>query len=304
MSSLQAVPTQRRKSTVRQLATKSETIRPVLNVESERRNTLRSDDSPKGIALTVTDGGRHFHSELRRGLIPILTGAWEWRLTIANAEIHSTDYWTTICSETNADSAYVELELDLDGGFQIERQVFVARQDQFVFLADVLKGPAAALGEYRIRLPVAQGTDWTPAAETQDGQLVAGRRSVATVLPVCLPEWRSEPGGTLSARDGKLELTMPLRGQRLQAAVFLDLDPRRMRKPFTWRRLTVGEALQWVPQDVAVGYRVQVGKSQWLIYRSLAPRGNRTVLGQNFSSEFVVARFRSDGTAEKLLEIE
>jgi hypothetical protein len=72
----------------------------------------------------------------------------------------------------------------------------------------------------------------------------------------------------------------------------------------TWRQLTVGESLNVVSRDVAAGYRVQIGKSQWLIYRSLGTRGNRTVLGQNFSSEFVVARFRPDGTAEKLLEIE
>jgi hypothetical protein len=72
----------------------------------------------------------------------------------------------------------------------------------------------------------------------------------------------------------------------------------------TWRRLTVAESLNVVPADMAVGYRIQVGKSQWLIYRSLSPSRNRTVLGQNFSSEFVVARFLPTGKAETLLEIE
>ncbi len=56
--------------------------------------------------------------------------------------------------------------------------------------------------------------------------------------------------------------------------------------------------------EVAVGYRVQVGKQQWLFYRSLAKAANRSLLGQNLSSEFFVARFDSQGDAQELIEIE
>jgi hypothetical protein len=67
----------------------------------------------------------------------------------------------------------------------------------------------------------------------------------------------------------------------------------------------VAEALQIQPPDVAVGYRVQCGKKQWLIYRSQAARGNRTVLGQNTSSEFLAARFLSpSGDVEQLIMVE
>jgi hypothetical protein len=55
---------------------------------------------------------------------------------------------------------------------------------------------------------------------------------------------------------------------------------------------------------LAVGYRVQVGGQQWLFYRSLGPRGNRTLLGHNLVTEFLAARFNRDGVAESLLEIE
>ena len=64
---------------------------------------------------------------------------------------------------------------------------------------------------------------------------------------------------------------------------------------------TVAESLQTVGRDIAVGYRIQIGKEQWLIYRSLCASSNRTVLGQNYSTEFVVARFRPNGIAEKML---
>ncbi len=55
----------------------------------------------------------------------------------------------------------------------------------------------------------------------------------------------------------------------------------------------------------AVGYRAQCGRDQWLIYRSLAPKANRTLLGQNTSSEFLVARFLApEGEIDELVEIE
>ena len=85
--------------------------------------------------------------------------------------------------------------------------------------------------------------------------------------------------------------------------LFIDLDPQRLGKKLTWRQLTVAEKLVIQSHDVAVGYRVQVGDRNWLVYRSLAEKGNRTVLGQNFSTTFALARI-TGGEAEKLIEIE
>lgn len=101
-----------------------------------------------------------------------------------------------------------------------------------------------------------------------------------------------------------LELHQAADGRRLMAPLFLDLDPRRMRRRLTWRQLTVAESLSIQAADVAVGYRVAIGSQQWLIYRSLGPRGNRTVLGHNLSTESLVARFDSSGEVESIVEIE
>jgi hypothetical protein len=49
---------------------------------------------------------------------------------------------------------------------------------------------------------------------------------------------------------------------------------------------------------------VQIGRLQWLVYRSLAQPAVRTVLGKNLLSEFLVGRFLSDGKVDTLLEIE
>ena len=55
---------------------------------------------------------------------------------------------------------------------------------------------------------------------------------------------------------------------------------------------------------MAVGYRVAIGKKQWLIYRSLARPANRSLLGHNLESETLVARFDRRGEVESLIEIE
>ncbi len=57
-------------------------------------------------------------------------------------------------------------------------------------------------------------------------------------------------------------------------------------------------------RNVAAGYRVQFAKRQWLVYRSLTRPTNRTVLGQNLSSDFLHARFDRSGETQAILEVE
>jgi hypothetical protein len=108
----------------------------------------------------------------------------------------------------------------------------------------------------------------------------------------------------LRATGAILTHTLARTGRRLYAPLLLDLNRTRVRKQRTWRRLTVGAELRPVALEAAVGYRVQIGKEQWLIYRSLAPAANRTVLGQNTVRDFLFARFNCDGHVEPLVEIE
>lgn len=127
----------------------------------------------------------------------------------------------------------------------------------------------------------------------------------ALVLPVALGEWSGDDSaGRLVAEGERLALSQTAIGGALYAPLFIDLDPRRIEQPCTWRRLTVATRLKAEPPDVASGFRIQVGSRQWLIYRALACRDNRTVLGHNLLSEFFVGRFSRKGTAQSLLEIE
>jgi hypothetical protein len=178
----------------------------------------------------------------------------------------------------------------------------------------------------------------TPADKTREALVTAGDVQ-GRVFPLGLGEWRSDRrqgdlrvvedqrhagnGHSTNGHTGNghahecmasddqtavsglhLELTSRATGRRLYAPWFIDLEAKRLSRPFTWRSLTVGEERAIVPADTAVGYRVQCGKSQWLVYRSLGPIGNRTVLGKNMMSDFLLARFKPAGDTQPLIEVE
>jgi hypothetical protein len=122
---------------------------------------------------------------------------------------------------------------------------------------------------------------------------------------LALPEWRAgAANGSLADNQGRLTLAQAGDGENLLAGLFIDVDPTRIRKPLTWRQLTVAADREIVAADVAVGYRVRIGQQQWLIYRSLAAPDIRTVLGKNLMHELFVGRFLRQGGTETLLEIE
>ena len=182
--------------------------------------------------------------------------------------------------------------------------MFLARNDLVLLLADCVLSRGEAQWTYRGRLPMPAGVRFQASRALREGFLTGGRRR-ALVLPLALPEWRADARvGQLTADAGGLELFQSAEGAGMFAPLWFDLDPRRLAKPATWRRLTVAENRQVVSDETAVGYRAMVGRRQWLVYRSLGPRGNRTLLGHNLVSQTLVARFLPKGEVEPLLEVE
>jgi hypothetical protein len=198
----------------------------------------------------------------------------------------------------------LELQLKLGTDRRLQRQFLLARKDRFLLVADVLLGDRSQRIEYCHAIPVTEDVKFQPARETREGHLV-GKRRLARVMPLALPEWRSARSpGSLEATNDILQLRMETQGRRLYAPLFFDLDANRIRRLATWRQLTVAEHLEIQPADEAVGYRVQVARQQWLFYRSLGSQGNRTLLGHNLASEFLAARLGFKGQVDNVVEIE
>jgi hypothetical protein len=157
---------------------------------------------------------------------------------------------------------------------------------------------------YAMKLPLAEAIQCQPAGETRE-VLLKGVKQRLAVLPLALPEWRSDVRrGELAAEGNQLVLRQSTVGQNLYVPLLIDLDRQRVKRGLTWRQLSVAQQRKLQPADVAVGYRAQSGRDQWLVYRSLVPPDSRTVLGQNLGTESLLARFKRDGTIKRLIEIE
>ena len=254
--------------------------------------------------LVASFRDQDFRIELSQQKELLLAGTWTPEVRLDGKSLQTESNWQDLCWVSDGDVDYLELEIKLSRGVRIQRHVAMAREDRFLFLADaVLNCPDGTI-DYCGRFSLAKDVGLAPAEETNEAFLM-GQKAAALALPLALPEWRVESSpGQLASTSDSVEIQLSGQGGALFAPLFLDLKPRRMTRPLTWRRLTVAESLEIVPPSVAVGYRVMVGKSQWLIYRSLTGATNRTLLGHNLATEMLVARFDKKGEVEPLIEIE
>lgn len=275
-----------------------------LHAEEAGVALLRTNWSRRSELVAISFGDEVVQTEFARSGDRYWSGNWDCRVSLDERPLRIQSKWQSICWMADDESVYLELEAEFEGDVTVQRQIVLGRRDRFLFLADVVLGPAGRSISYEGRLPLAADVEVRSTEETREIYLSDSERDLL-VLPLAMPEWRVEPAsGVLEREDAGLRLTQSSRDGSLYAPLFIDLDSRRNRKPCTWRRLTVAEHRQILPPSVAAGFRVQVGKQQWLVYRSLAPATNRTLLGHNLISEFLVARFTRKGMPDPLVEIE
>jgi hypothetical protein len=292
---------------------------------------LRNRWSAPPTQATVDFSGPQVWLDLTCGNQPLLHGLLSTAIRVDEQPLSPASGWTEVCWHSDADCDYLEIEQKLSGGWLLQRHLLLVRRDESLLLADSIlsenklppqeflaTGSNAPRLEYSTSLPFAPGVSFAPQKETREGHLqgsptrkrkepseVAGT-PLALVLPLALPEWRKQPcPGELTASEKSLTHSLRATGRNLFAPLWLDLNPNRFKKAeATWRQLTVGESLAIQPREVAVGYRVQVHYSQFLLYRSLAWRGNRTVLGKNFATDFACCRFHPNGEVDEILEVQ
>ena len=289
------------KSTARRLPADRPSVS--LHCEESAASILCADWNRGSPQLSLQFAEDPVQMELLNGGEILWSGPWQMQVQLDGRPLAPVSKWREIVWLSDKDVDYLELELCLTAGLRVQRHILLAKQERFVFLADAVLGVAPAKLHYRGVLPLAPAVEVRSAEDMRECFLF-GRQRQALVLPLALPEWRCDrQWGDLTASGG-LVLQQQSQGQNLFAPLFVDLDRRRMTRGLTWRQLTVGEDRHVVPRDRAVGYRVQVGREQWIVYRSLARPGNRTLLGHNLVSETLLGRFTGKGLVESLVEIE
>ncbi len=269
---------------------------------------LRTDWSRRSPQLGVMYADGQLQTELSNAKRLIWSGCMQPQVWLDNQPLSPHSTWEESCWFSDNDVDYLELELELGDDVSVQRQLLLAREEKFLYVADAVLSPQHC-GEIRIlsRLPLVSSVQWNPEAETYDGEILdSSGRWLATVMPLSLPEWRiGRHHGFLELENQSLQIDQSATGHALYAAWFIDLHPRRANHQHrTWRHLTVAEQRRQVPRDQAVGYRAQVGKRQYLFYRSLNDSQNRTVFGQNLICEFLAGRVDRRGNVEKLVELD
>ncbi len=237
---------------------------------------------------------------------PLLAGEWTASVELDQQSQLQLDEWGEVCWFSDDDVDYLELEAKFGQHARVQRQVLFFREDRLLLLADAMLCDQLGAWSLSSRLPLAGDVQFEAAKKTTEGFIVSPSGGRSLVLPLHLPEWRRQPTlGSLTAEGELLVAQNHVQGQRLYTATLISLCNSHAKKPFTWRRLTVGEDLKIVGAEEAVAYRVQIGTDQWLLYRSLAQTKRRTALGMHTLSEFFVGRFDgSDGEVETLLTVE
>jgi hypothetical protein len=280
--------------------------RPSLNSDWAGISVLADGWSQSDARLAVKYIDKDVTLDLSVDNQPLLAGVWSFQATCDGQPLTGAGEWEQSCWECGKKYDFLELSLQLSSDMRLERQLLFGRKDRVLYLAEMLIANDRAPRQLQLssNFPFAPGAVWYPETETRDGLVNAGRVRAA-VMPLGLREWRSDPrGGAIFYNDGHLTLTQESRGAALCCPLFIDLNSERTKRERTWRQLTIGEALEIVPSDVAVGYRAQSGDDQWLVYRSLGLPGNRTLLGHNCAGEFCAGRFSTEGKFKEWIEIE
>jgi len=252
---------------------------------------------------------------------PLLFGLWTFDIHLGTKTLSPAGKWSKICEHTERGCDYVEIELPLSGDYRLQRSLLVNHKDKVLLLTDaVLADEEQDTNEslsYRAEFyvsPKLRAKTSTEATEIEFRSVGRGTAPVFRALPLALPEWTvAKPvgtklnglvSGTFTETEGTLVLRQESTGASLFVPLLFDLNADRLSKRYTWRQLAVGENLQRVQEDQAVGYRIQLGQDQFLLYRSLTARANRTVLGHNLMDDFCFARFDPETGVDPLIAIE
>lgn len=280
--------------------------------EGDSVAVLRTHWGRGAVRLLLDFSAPRHQLEIAVGDRLVVAGEWGWSVEADGVPLLPTGPWTVCCFESDAKASFLEIVAPLPGGLQAERQIVLLPRDRILILTDSITDAGACLPAsgrpdriaYRSHLPLAEAAA-SREAETRELRLKVGDRQAWRVLPLALPEWRTATAaGTLDEDGDVLRLRGEGQGGRYSFPVWFDLDPDRSEIPLTWRPLSVADQRQNLQAHEAVGFRVQVGLEQWLLYRALDTPRNRTLLGCNVACEFLVGRLRRSGEVSRTLEIE
>jgi hypothetical protein len=278
---------------------------PSFHNEAEREALLRNHAGAQADRIVVLYGDAVPVFELSGRGRSFFNGVWEAAVTLDGRVVPLAGAWEQVCWHADEEIDYLELRCRIEPDVCVERQFILPRQGHFAVLADSIVTTEARQIDYRARFSPAPKVRCRSDRLTRECRLTA-ETSVARLFPLSLPQERvKSASGALIARGRDVELTQSGAGNALFVPLFIGWDPKLSRAAADWSRLTVGEVRSALPASAAAGFRLRLGRKQWVVYRSLAASGHaRSILGYHTHHETVVGEFTADGTVKPLVEIE
>ena len=283
---------------------KKSDVLPVMQSDWARVGCLRSDWSPEADRLVVAHHEALPQIELAACGRSLISGTWEMKLQIAGEPVALGDEWSCVCWNSDEDADYLELQMPLDDGLRLERQLLLSRTGHFAVLAEIVAGAGSERVDSCSRLPLVAGVGAEADVATRECRL-AGNGLRARCFPLALPQDRVQgTAGALEAHSNLLELRQAAVGG-LYAPLVIDWHPGRRRVEAQWRTLTVSEDGRTLKSDEAAGHRLRLGRHQLLVYRSLVRSDeHRAVLGHHTLHETVIGQFDGKGDVTPILMVE
>jgi hypothetical protein len=235
----------------------------------------------------------------------LLAGPWSCSVTHGTRSLEIVSSWQEVCWYTDDEVDYLELEASFEEDCRVQRQVLLIREAGVVLLADALLGGRKAPWRVCSTLPLTSKLDLIEADKTRESWLAEDGVKKALLVPLASGEWKRQASlQTVAISDGLLCMEVASEASNLYMPLAIALKREHFEAPITWRSLTVVENLQIQPSEVAVGYRLQLDRQQWLFYRSLTKAVPRSVLGVHTAGDFCACSFDyRTGDADSLVEV-
>lgn len=243
----------------------------------------------------------------------VFSGDWDVELKKDGIPVELDVAWEEVCWFTDDDVDYLELECDLEERCKVQRQVMLVREEGMVYVADAVLSKDPSQWELKTHFSLDPRVEFRPEDKSNEATLAfrgepsndVRQKPAALLLPLGMPEWRrGTKHQSLVCDEKRVTLGTTSNKNRLYSPMLIALRGLAKQPKYTWRHLTVAEDLAVVGADVAQGYRAQIGKDQWVFYRSLGALKRRSVMGLHLNTEFYAARFLADeGSYEPLVEV-
>lgn len=253
---------------------------------------LRAGWEPAGAACTIAYHRPWPDVELSSGPTTLLRGSCGIEAITPEGQLELAESWSCVCWNADEDGDYAELQMLGPNKLSLERQAFLSRRQGFALFGETLRGKAA--GEYILKtaLPVGPGLTVAPDRLTREWQLLRQGKLVARIFPLELTQEKLHSTPHLvEVVDGQLICRYVASGKAVYAATIIVWEPKLLKRPAIWRKLTVTEDSRIVRGDEAAGYRLKLGDFQLVVYRSLKySEIPRAVLGHHTAKESLIGQ--------------